>query len=78
MPADLRKARDIFLHAVGKLPLPRFPGRGLLLDLASGAVLTALVATAGGALADLLDVRVPAQINYRGMIRNRTLSGLAW
>ncbi|KRE28485.1 hypothetical protein ASG82_06420 [Mycobacterium sp. Soil538] len=60
---------------IGKLPLPRFPGRGLLLDLASDAVLTALVATAGGAVAGLLDVRIPAEVNYRGMIRsNRTLS----
>lgn len=65
---------DALEAQVGKLPLPRFPGRGLLIDVASDAVLTALVAAAGGALADLLDVRVPAQVNYRGMIRNRTLS----
>lgn len=65
---------DALEAQVGKLPLPRFPGRGLLIDVASDAVLTALVAAAGGALADLLDVRVPAQVNYRGMLRNRTLS----
>lgn len=59
---------------IGKLPLPRFPGRGLLLDLASDAVLTALVAAAGGTVGGLLDVRIPAEVNYRGMIRNRTLS----
>lgn len=59
---------------IGKLPLPRFPGRGLLLDVASDAVLTALVATAGDAAAGLLHVRIPAEVNYRGMIRHRTLS----
>ena len=59
---------------VGKLPLPRFPGRRLLLGLASDAVLTALVASAGTLLAGVLEVRIPAEVNYRGMIRTRTLS----
>lgn len=59
---------------VGRLPLPRFPFRRRLIGLASDAVLTAAVAAAGGPLSGLLAVRVPSEVNYRGRLRNRTLS----
>jgi hypothetical protein len=59
---------------VNKLPLPWFPGRRLLLGVASDAALTALVATVGGTLNRVLDVRIPAEVNYRGTLRNRTLT----
>ena len=59
---------------VGRLPLPRCPFRGRIIGLASDAVLTAAVAAAGGPLSGLLDIRVPTEVNYRGRLRNRTLS----
>src|SRR5215212_7632937 len=61
---------DAIDKQVGKLPLPRFPGRGLLLDAAGAAVLTALVAVAGKRLEDgVLDIRIPAEVHYRGVLR---------
>ncbi|MEW5810132.1 MAG: hypothetical protein AB1925_11805 [Actinomycetota bacterium] len=65
---------DALQTQVGRLPLPRFPFRRRLLDLVSDAVLTAAVAAAGGPLSSLLDVRIPAEVNYRGLLRDRTLS----
>lgn len=58
---------------LNKLPLPRFPGRSLVVGVASEAALTAIVAVAGDALRSV-DVRIPAEINYRGLVRRRTLS----
>ena len=53
---------DAIDKQVGKLPLPRFPGRGLLLDAAGAAVLTAIVAVAGKQLEEgVLDIRIPAE-----------------
>ena len=58
-----------------KLPLPRFPGRGLLIDAIGSAVLTALVAVAGKQLDDgPLDIRIPAEVHYRGVLRGKELS----
>ncbi|MEH3143550.1 MAG: hypothetical protein PGN37_26075 [Mycobacterium kyogaense] len=65
---------DALQAQVNRLPVPRFPFRKQLLGLASDAVLTAAVAAVGGPLSSLLDVRVPAEVNYRGRLRNRTLS----
>ncbi|WP_123025223.1 hypothetical protein [Mycolicibacterium stellerae] len=66
---------DAIDKQVGKLPLPRLPGRGLLLDAAGAAVLTALVAVAGKQLQEgLLDIRIPAEVHYRGMLRGKELS----
>lgn len=59
---------------VDRLPLPWFPGRGLVLDVASQAVLTLFVAAAGGALGKTLDVPIPVEVNYRGLMRHRTLT----
>jgi hypothetical protein len=58
-----------------KLPLPWFPGRRMLIDAISRAALTLLLATAkqqldGGAL----DIRIPAEVHYRGMLRTRELA----
>ena len=66
---------DAIDKQVGKLPLPRFPGRGLLLDAAGSVVLTALVAVARQQLEDgPLDVRIPAEVHYRGVLRGKELS----
>jgi hypothetical protein len=66
---------DAIDKQVGKLPLPRFPGRGLLIDAVGSAVLTALVAVAGEQLQDgPLNLRIPAEVHYRGMLRSKELS----
>ncbi|WP_082943601.1 hypothetical protein [Mycobacterium sp. 1274761.0] len=66
---------DAIDKQVGKLPLPRFPGRGLLIEAVGAAVLTALVAVARRQLEDgPLDVRIPAEVHYRGVLRRKELS----
>jgi hypothetical protein len=66
---------DAIDKQVGKLPLPRFPGRGLLIDAVGTAVLTALVAVAGEQLQDgPLNLRIPAEVHYRGVLRGKELS----
>lgn len=60
---------------VDRLPVPWFPGRGRLLGLASAAVLTLLMATARQQIEDHADVRIPAEVHYRGLIRrDKTLT----
>jgi hypothetical protein len=54
---------------VDRLPVPWFPGRARLLGLASAAVLTLLMATARQQIEDHADVRIPAEVHYRGLIR---------
>jgi hypothetical protein len=54
---------------VDRLPVPWFPGRARLLGLASAAVLTLLMATAKQQIEDHADVRIPAEVHYRGLIR---------
>lgn len=54
---------------VDRLPVPWFPGRARLLGLASAAVLTLLMATAEQQIEDHADVRIPAEVHYRGFIR---------
>jgi hypothetical protein len=66
---------DAIDKQVGKLPLPWFPGRGLLIDAVGAAVLTALVTVARDQLEDgALDARIPAEVHYRGALRNKELS----
>lgn len=66
---------DAIDKQIGKLPLPRFPGRGLLIDALGAAVLTALVAVARDQISDgPLDVRIPAEVHYRGMLRSKELA----
>jgi hypothetical protein len=58
-----------------RLPLPWFPGRGLVIDAVGAAVLTALVAVAGDQIEHgALDVRIPAEVHYRGVLRGKELS----
>jgi hypothetical protein len=65
---------DAIDKQVGKLPLPWFPGRGLVIGAVGTAVLTALVAVARGQLEDgALDVRIPAEVHYRGAVRGKEL-----
>lgn len=59
---------------LGSLPVPWFPGRRKLLNAASTALLTLLVASARDQLDRHQDVRIPAEIRYRGTLRNRQLS----
>lgn len=66
---------DAIDRQAGKLPLPRFPGRGLLIDAVGSAVLTALAAVAGRQLQHgPLDVRIPAEVHYRGVLRSKELT----
>jgi hypothetical protein len=66
---------DAIAKQVDKLPLPWFPGRGLVIDAVGTAVLTALVALAGEQLeTGPLAVRIPAEVHYRGLLRGRELS----
>ena len=51
------------------VPVPWFPGRARLLGLASAAVLTLLMATARQQIEDHADVRIPAEVHYRGLVR---------
>ena len=58
-----------------KLPLPWFPFRRKVIEAISRAALTLLLAAAkqqldGGAL----DIRIPAEVGYHGMLRTRELS----
>jgi hypothetical protein len=60
---------------VDKLPLPWFPFRRKVIQAISRASLTLLLAAAkqqleGGAL----DIRIPAEVGYHGMLRTRELS----
>lgn len=66
---------DAIDKQVGKLPLPRFPGRGLLIDAVGSAVLTGLAAVAGRQLEEgPQDLRIPAEVHYRGVLRGKELS----
>jgi hypothetical protein len=65
---------DAIDKQVAKLPLPRFPGRGLLIGAVGAAALTALVAVARQQLEEgPLDVRIPAEVHYRGILRGKEL-----
>ncbi len=60
---------------IDKLPLPWFPFRRKVIEAISRAALTLLLAAAkqqleGGAL----DIRIPAEVRYHGMLRTRELS----
>lgn len=63
---------DAVQAQVERLPLPWFPGRRRLLDALGKAVLTVTIATAKDQLEHRsLDLRVPAEIEYRGAFRRR-------
>ena len=58
-----------------KLPLPWFPGRGMLINAISRAALTLLLAAAKQQLEGTpLEIRIPAEVHYCGMLHTRELS----
>ncbi|MBO0678185.1 hypothetical protein JRC04_12000 [Mycolicibacterium sp. S2-37] len=59
---------------VDRLPLPWFPFRGLLVETAAQVALTALVAATGPVLGATREVRIPSDVRYRGLLRDRELS----
>ncbi|WP_422746217.1 hypothetical protein ACN27E_01200 [Mycobacterium sp. WMMD1722] len=59
---------------VDRLPLPWFPFRGLLVETVAQVALTALVAASGRVLRGAEDVRIPSDVRYRGLLRERELS----
>lgn len=59
---------------VDRLPLPWFPFRGLVLDAAAQLALTTVVGVAGHVLGGVREARIPAEIRYRGVLRDRVLA----
>ncbi|KUI38912.1 hypothetical protein AU195_23315 [Mycobacterium sp. IS-1496] len=59
---------------IDKLPVPWFPFRGLALSAVSQAALTLIVATADGVFRGAFDVAIPAEVHYRGLLREKTLT----
>ncbi|MDT5243999.1 MAG: hypothetical protein QOD36_1375 [Mycobacterium sp.] len=60
---------------VDKLPLPWFPFRRKVIEAISRAALTLLLAAAKQQLdGGVLDIRIPAEVSYHGMLRTRELS----
>lgn len=59
---------------VDRLPLPWFPFRGLVLDTAAQLALTTLVGVAGHMLGGVREARIPAEVRYRGVLRDRELT----
>ena len=62
-------------NQIDKLPVPWFPFRSKVVGAISRAALTLLLAAAkqqleGGAM----DIRIPAEVHYRGMLRTRELT----
>jgi hypothetical protein len=58
-----------------KLPLPWFPFRRKVINAISRAALTLLLAAAKQQLeGNALDIRIPAEVGYHGMMRTRELS----
>ncbi len=60
---------DALIQQINTLPLPWFPGRRRVLDALSKALLTLVVATVKEQLDRHADVRIPAEVEYRGTIR---------
>lgn len=56
------------------LPIPRFPGRRKLLDALSQSLLTLLIAAAKKQLDDHQDIQIPAEVRYRGVLRQRRVT----
>lgn len=60
---------------VDRLPLWRFPGRGLVLDGLTQAGLTAIAVAADGRLSGgVFDIRIPAEVQYRGRFRRKDMT----
>ncbi|MGX9792512.1 hypothetical protein [Mycobacterium sp. MMS18-G62] len=59
---------------VDKLPLPWFPFRRKVIEAISHAALTLLLAAAKQQLDGALEIRIPAEVHYHGMLRTRELT----
>jgi hypothetical protein len=60
---------------IDKLPMPWFPFRRKVLGAISRAALTLLLAAAKQQLeAGVMDIRIPAEVRYRGLLRTRELA----
>ena len=60
---------------VDRLPLWWFPGRGLVLDGLTQAGLTAIAVAADGRLSGgVFDIRIPAEVQYRGRFRRKDMT----
>ena len=58
-----------------RLPLWWFPGRGLVLDGLTQAGLTAIAVAADGRLSGgVFDIRIPAEVHYRGRFRRKDMT----
>jgi hypothetical protein len=60
---------DALDQQLDTLPLPWFPGRRKVLDALSKAMLTLLLAAAKQQLDQHGDIRIPAEVEYRGAVR---------
>ncbi|EHB48713.1 hypothetical protein MycrhDRAFT_5554 [Mycolicibacterium rhodesiae JS60] len=60
---------DALDQQLDTLPLPWFPGRRKVLDALSKAMLTLLLAAAKQQLDQHGDIRIPAEVEYRGTVR---------
>jgi hypothetical protein len=60
---------DALIQQINSLPLPWFPGRRRVLDALSKALLTLVITTAKDLLDRHADIRIPAEVEYRGTIR---------
>lgn len=66
---------DGLAQQIESLPLPWFPGRRRVLDALSKALLTLVVTVAREQLDRHADIRIPAEVAYRGAVRrNRQLT----
>jgi hypothetical protein len=65
---------DAVHQQLDTIPLPWFPGRRRLLDAVSRAMLTLLLASAKQQLDRHGDIRIPAEVQYRGAVRRRELT----
>ncbi len=59
---------------IDKLPVPWFPFRRKVIGAISRAALTLLLAAAKQQLEGATDIRIPAEVHYRGMLRSRELT----
>lgn len=60
---------------IDKLPVPWFPFRGKVIGAISRAALTLLLAAAKQQIEDgAMDIRIPAEVRHRGMLRTRELT----
>lgn len=67
-------ASDGLSQQLNSIPVPRFPGRKRLLSALSGAILTMLMAAAERQIADGADIRIPAEVEFSGVLRSKKIA----